>query len=245
MAVTPAAQRGVFGLACRIKLNGDTRPVVHDISKPVTAGLPSDDNAALAGLLGDGRDSGQTAQSGVVAPLQAIPSLCEQRGEDNPSNSRQGCKDFHVMLLLPPRPGILCWDEPGWQGVQPAMSLFDLPVHKADARHERLDMGAGRFNRSPCNLHSRFAQDIQNMGGVEAPDAVALQQLGYRPLADARGLAGCGCEFPQVEQPWGAKIAFELQHGGKVAPKLLAQAVGEPVTLRAKIACNARPLAVR
>ena len=69
-----------------------------------TAGLPSDDNAALAGLLGDGRDSGQTAQSGAVAPLQAIPGLCEQRGEENPSNSRQGCKDFHAMLLLLPRP---------------------------------------------------------------------------------------------------------------------------------------------
>ena len=105
----------------------------------------------LPDFLVTGANSGQTAQSGVVAPLQAIPSLCEQRGEDNPSNSRQGCKDFHVMLLLPPRPGILCWDEPGWQGIQPAMSLFDLPVHKADARHERLDMGAGRFNRSPCN----------------------------------------------------------------------------------------------
>ena len=107
MAVTPAAQRGVLGLACRIKLNSDTRPVVHDISKPVAAGLPSDDDAALAGLLGDRRDSGQTAQSGVVAPFKAIPSLCEQRGEDDPSNSRQGCKDFHVMLLgaplAPPR----------------------------------------------------------------------------------------------------------------------------------------------
>src|SRR5271166_1740733 len=130
MAVTPAAQRGVLGLACRIKLNSDTRPVVHDISKPVTAGLPSDDNAALAGLLGDGRDSGQTAQSGVVAPFKAIPSLCEQRGEDDPSHSRQGCKDFHVMLLLLPRLRFLCWDEPGRQGIQPAMSLFDLPVKK-------------------------------------------------------------------------------------------------------------------
>ena len=120
------------------------------------------------------------------------------------------------------------------------MSLFDLSVHKADARHECLDMGAGRFNRSPGNLHSRFAQYIQNMGGVEAPDAVAFQQFSYRPLADARGLAGCGCEFPQVEQPGAAKIAFEFQHGGKVAPKLLAPAVGEPVTLRAKIACNVR-----
>ena len=46
------------------------------------------------------------------------------------------------MLLLAPRLRLLCWDEPGRQGIQPAMSLFDLPVHKADARNERLDMGA-------------------------------------------------------------------------------------------------------
>ena len=101
------------------------------------------------------------------------------------------------MLLLLPRPGLLCWDELGRESVQLAVCFFDLPVHKADARNERLDMGAGRFNRSPGNLHSRFAQDIQNIGGVEAPDAVALQQLGDRPLADARGLAGGGSEFPR------------------------------------------------
>ena len=130
-----AAYLVLLGASC---CNGDARPVVHGVSEPVTAGLPSDDNAALAGLLGDGRDSGQTAQSGVVAPFKAVPSLCEQRGEDNPSNSRQGRKDFHVMLLLPPRPCLLCWNEPGRQGIQPAMSLFDLPVHKADARNERL-----------------------------------------------------------------------------------------------------------
>ena len=53
MAVTRAAQRRVLGLARRIKLNGDTRPVAHNVSKPVTSGLPSDDSAALAGLLGE------------------------------------------------------------------------------------------------------------------------------------------------------------------------------------------------
>ena len=169
----------------------------------------------LPDFLVTGANSGQTAQSGVVAPFKAVPSLCEQRGEDNPSNSRQGRKDFHVMLLLPPRPCLLCWNEPGRQGIQPAMSLFDLPVHKADARNERLDMGAGRFNRSLGDLHSRLAQDIQNMGGVEAPDAVALQKLGDRRFADARGLAGCGRQFPQVEQPGGANPFSSSSMAGK------------------------------
>jgi hypothetical protein len=88
----------------------------------------------------------------------------------------------------------------------------------------RLFRKDGRLRRSFASGNRRsirrasFAQDIQNMGGVEAPDAAALQQLGYRPLADARGLAGCGRQFPQAGQPWGAKIAFEL-HGGKVAPR--------------------------
>ena len=95
------------------------------------------------------------------------------------------------------------------------MSLFDLPVHKADARNERLDMGAGRFNRSPGDLHSRLAQYIQNMSGVKAPDAVTLQQFSYRPLADARGLARCGRQFPQVEQPRRTKIALSSSMAGK------------------------------
>jgi hypothetical protein len=77
------------------------------------AGLPPDDDAAFAGPLGNRRDSRQTAQSGVVASPQGIPSLCEQRGEDDPSHSRQGCEDPHVMLLFLPRSGILCRDEPG------------------------------------------------------------------------------------------------------------------------------------
>jgi hypothetical protein len=87
--------------------------MVHGIGKPVMAGLPPDDDAAFARALGDGRDSGQTAQGGVIAPLQGIESLCEQRGEDDPSHSRQGCEDLHVMLLFLPRSGILCRDEPG------------------------------------------------------------------------------------------------------------------------------------
>ena len=114
------------------------------------------------------------------------------------------------MLLRLPRFGILYRNELGRESVQLAVCFFDLPVYKADPRNERLDMGAGCFNRSPGHLHSRFAQDIENMDGVEAPDAVALQKFGYRPLADARSLAGCGRQFPQVEQPWGAKYSPRL-----------------------------------
>ncbi len=122
MAVTPAAKGGILGLTSRIVLNGNACPVVHGIGEAIMAGLPSDNDAALARPLGDGCDSSQTAQSGVIAPQQGIPSLCEQRGEDDPSDSRQGCEDFHVMLLRLPRSGILFWDEPGSQGIERLVS---------------------------------------------------------------------------------------------------------------------------
>ena len=116
MTMTPAPQGGIFSAASCIMLHGDPRPMVHGIGEPVMAGLPPDDDAAFARSLGDRRDSGQAAQGGVIAPLQGIPSLCKQRGEDDPSNSRQGCEDFHVMLLRLPRFGILCRDEPARSG---------------------------------------------------------------------------------------------------------------------------------
>ncbi len=161
------------------------------------------------------------------------------------------------MLLLLPRFSILCRNKLGSEGIQLAVRFFDLGVHKADAGNERLDVGAGGFGRTGSNLHRRFAQHIQHMGSIEAPDAIALQQFAYRPLADARGLAGRGRKLPQLKQPCGANVFFEFLHGGvtlllryrasrylsAIAPKLLAKAVGKPVALRAKIACDAGPLA--
>ncbi len=203
MTVTAGAKSGILGFALQVVLNGDARPMIHGVGESVMAGLPADNDPAFAGSLGHGRDSGQTSQSGVIAPLQGIPSLCKQRGEDDPSNSRQGCEDLHVMLLGLLFLRALCRNKLGSKSVQLAMGLFDLPVQKADAPDERLDVGAGGFGRSGGNLHRWLAQHLQDMGSVEAPDTITFQQLGYGSLADARGLARRGDEFPQIEQPLG------------------------------------------
>ena len=55
--------------------------------------------AAFARLLGDRRDPCQTARGGVISSLQSIEGFSEQRGKDDPSHSRQGCEDRHVILL--------------------------------------------------------------------------------------------------------------------------------------------------
>jgi len=67
----------------------------------------------------------QTAQGGVVSSLQGI---CEQRGEDDPSYSWQGCEDVHVMLLPLPRLDLLRRNEAGGQSIELTMRLLDLPV---------------------------------------------------------------------------------------------------------------------
>ena len=113
MAMTSASEFGVFGAAAGIVLNGDARPVVDGVGEAIMAGLSSDDDAALSGPLGDGRNSCQTTQGGVVSSPQSIPGFCEQRGEDGPSHSRQGCEDLRVMLLFLPRLGLLGWHEAG------------------------------------------------------------------------------------------------------------------------------------
>ena len=122
------------------------------------ARLSSHDDAALTGPLGDRRDSCQTSQGGVITSLQGIKGFCEQRREDDPSHSRQGCEDLHVMLL--PLPRLLARDEAEGQGVEPVMRFLELPIHQPDARNERGDMAAGRFGstggdlaRATCAAH--------------------------------------------------------------------------------------------
>src|SRR5262245_44345683 len=202
---------------------------------PVVAGLSSDDDAAFARSLGDWRDSCQTAQGGVVTSLQRIEGFCEQRGEDDPSYSRQGCEDLHVMLLPLPRLGLLGRDQAGGKGIEPVMCVLELPVHQADARNERGDVGAGGFGRTGGDLHGRLAQYVEHMGGVEAAYAIALEKLGDRRLVDTRGFVGRRHGLPQIEQPLRSEIVFELEDRWKIAPQLLSQAICQAIALSAEI----------
>src|SRR5262249_4441037 len=139
VTVTSASQCGVFGSASGVMLRGDAGPMVDGLGEPRVAGITPDNGAALTGALGNRRGSCQTAQGGVVTSPQSIVGFCQQRGEDDPSHSRQGCEDLRVMLLVLPRRGLLRWSEAGDQAVEPLVRLFDLTIHQADARNERGD----------------------------------------------------------------------------------------------------------
>ena len=74
-------------------LGRDASPVVDGVAQSDVGGLAHQNDAALAGSLRDGRHTGQAAQGLVVSPLQGFECLCEQRGDDDPSDARQGSQD--------------------------------------------------------------------------------------------------------------------------------------------------------
>ena len=84
MAVTAQAQSGVLGAAARIVLHCNACPVRSGASDYMR-------DAALSGTLGD---------SVIISSLEGFPSLCEQRGVDDPTVSRQGGEDRSVALLI-------------------------------------------------------------------------------------------------------------------------------------------------
>src|SRR5271166_344435 len=72
MAMTSPSEFGVFGAAAGIALRSDTRPMLDGVGEAIMVGPSSDDDAALSGPLGDGRDSCQTTQGGVITSLQGM-----------------------------------------------------------------------------------------------------------------------------------------------------------------------------
>ena len=106
MAVAAGAKSRVFRLASRVVLHGHARPVVDGVAQADVGGLAHEHDAALAGSLGDGSHTRQASKRSIVSPLQGLERLGQQRGEDNPSDSRQRLEDRHIARLgpLPPRP---------------------------------------------------------------------------------------------------------------------------------------------
>jgi len=138
------------------------------------------------------------------------------------------------MLLLLPRLGLIRGDETGGEGVEPMMRFLDLLVYETDACDERGNVSAGGFDRAGSDLQRRLTQHGEHMGSVEAADAVALEKLGDRRVADARSFGRHGCCFPKIEQPLCAEIVLEFEDRREIAPKLFAHAVRQAIALNSE-----------
>jgi hypothetical protein len=146
-------------------LNGDARPMVHGVGQSVMACLSSDDDAALARALGDRRDSRQAAQGGVVTPLQGIEHFCEQRGEYDPSHSRQGFKDLESCWLRCPRLGFRGGNETGVEGFGRSGGDFERRL----AQIEKL--GDRRLTDARGLVRRR--RDLQRLSNDSAPRSLS------------------------------------------------------------------------
>jgi hypothetical protein len=99
VAVTALAQFGIAAAAERIVLDSNPGPVIDRAAQSHMAGLAHDNDAALAATLGHRGDPGEGSQGVIISPSQGLCCLSEERGEDNPSDTRQGSQDRHVALL--------------------------------------------------------------------------------------------------------------------------------------------------
>jgi hypothetical protein len=242
VAVTTLSQSSVLGAAARIVLSGDARPMVEGIPEPRITGESSRDDTAFAGALGDRRSATKGPQGVIVSSLEGFPSLCEQRGEDDPTVSWQGCEDRSVALLVClPRFTLRRLGQEAAQPIKLAVRIFELPVDHSQAFDERANMSACGLDRSGGDCHRWLSQNRQHVGGRETANAPAFQDPSDARLTAAHRLVGCRDELPQIKEPFGAEVLFEFQHGGKITPQLLAEPVAEPIALGVEIVGHARP----
>ena len=169
------AQFGITSAAYWIVLNGGARPMINGGPQAHVTGLPHDDYAAFAAAPGHRRNPAQTAQSVIISSTQGLPRLGEQRGEDDPSDSRQGPQDRHVTLLRAlPRFGFLGAGQLAAEDVELAVRRLDLLVHELQPHRHGTDMSSGRLGRAASDRERRLPQQAQRRVGVDAADAMGV-----------------------------------------------------------------------
>ena len=83
---------------------------------------------------GDRSDTAQTAHSLVVAPLQRLVGLGEQRIEDGPPNPGQVGEDHDVTLPAGlPRVGASAFGQGLGEAVDLPLGIGELPLYEAEA----------------------------------------------------------------------------------------------------------------
>jgi hypothetical protein len=73
--------------------------VIDRIRQAFIAALLHDDDGTLAASACDRRDSGIAAQCVIISISERLGCLCEHRGGDHPTRSRQGEEECHVAML--------------------------------------------------------------------------------------------------------------------------------------------------
>src|SRR5438046_2296567 len=175
---------------------------MHGISQPSVTGVATDHEALLAAAPGHRSNTCQGPQGVVISCPQRLCGLGEQCGENDSADSWPGAKDRHVMLLaVLPRRALLWRLELGAEPVQSPVRLHDLLIDQAQSRREVADMRTGGFRRARCDEQRCLPQGLQYGRGIEATDAMVLEDTRDRLLGRLCGGGRCRYPSPKREEP--------------------------------------------
>ena len=223
VGVTPPAQFGISHAAEYVTLNGHPCPVVDSSAQPDLAGPTHDNEAALAAATGHRSNAGQGAQRVVISPAQRLPGLGEQRGEDDPSDSRQGPQDRHVMLLaLLPRRGLPV-GKLGGECIEPPVSLLNLSVHQAQTGSDSANVGDRRFGHARRHGERHLLQTAQYLSSIKATNVMGLQDAGDTALAHPRRLGRRRHQMPEIKEPIVCQVVSDFERLRVISPQLFAR----------------------
>ena len=244
MTMPTSPESSIFDSAALVMLHGGARPMVDGVAQADVSGLSHKNDFALARSLGDWRDARQASQGVVISPSQRIRGFCEQRGEDDPSNARQGSQDRHVTLLIELTLGILLSiSEPLSQMVDAVIGLADLAVDEIEPLGDGFEMGRRRVHGSGGGRDGWRFQPFDHPSCCQAADAMAFEEPVDRCLAHAHCLVRCWDQTPQVEEPAGGDIVGKFEKLRIITPQKFPDAIAKPIALGAQVVGDTRPFA--
>src|SRR3984893_11467264 len=200
-------------------LDSSTRPVMDGVLQPFVAGKAADHEALFAAAPGDRSSACQGPYGAVISFPQRLRGLGEHRGENDSADSWPGAKDRHVMLLTDlPRWLFLRAFRPGAKPFRGPVRLLDLLIDQVQARREAADMGAGGLCRARRDEPRCLPQGLKHCRGIEATDAMVLEDARDRLLGHLCGGGGCRHLLPKREEPIVRDVIGQLSRLRIVSP---------------------------
>ena len=248
MSAAPGSEGGIPGLAASVVLGCDPGPVVDRRSQSMRAGLSHFHPTGFSAPLGDRGDPGQSVDGVIISRLDGLMGLREQRGEDDPSHSRQRAQDRRVALLdRLPRFGLRSCGQLVDKSIEATGDLFQLAVDQPDALGDRSDVSLRGLRRSSRDRQRGATEDATDLTRIYPTDPIGAEYAGELLVSQSVSQSGRVSrrwgQRPDIQEPVGSRIFPKIKSLRIVAPELLTNAIGQTVALFLELFGHARPLA--
>src|SRR5271166_2740388 len=186
------------------------------------------DDVRLATAFRDRCGTAQRPERWIIAATERSRAFAEQCREVDPADTRHGFEDHDV---LPSKAVSRCGfglADGSAKLIELALGLPQFAINNAQTSDERTHVDAGRFSNAVRNPDGGFSQGAENGLGVNAADAMLLEQLLDRRLTYVARFGRRGCDGPELEKPGCGEVIGQLRHLRVIPPKLMIDAVTQP-----------------